>query len=424
MTSRPEEAAADLAALLGSEAAVHTSIWRRWWWWLLLLALAALLFLWLGGGGPAHAVQYRTEALGRGDLRVAVTATGTLQPTNEVTIGVELSGTMATVLVDYNDPVKEGQILAQLDTTKLKAQMLSSRATLEANKAKVLQTQATVKEATAELARLREVARLSGGKVPSRTELDSAEATLARARADQSSAEAAVKQAAAQLEVDDTNLNKAVIRSPINGVVLERDVDPGQTVAASLQAPTLFTLAEDLRRMELHVDVAEADVGQVTAGQQATFTVDAWPEMNFPAQITQVRYGSKTVDNVVSYETVLSVANDDLRLRPGMTATAEITVAERKSVLRVSNAALRFSPPLQNAAPKRSLVASLLPHPPAPPARPKAQSGDKHIWLLRDGQPVAVAVSVGASDGRYTEVSGDGLAEGAAVIVDSVSVSQ
>jgi HlyD family secretion protein len=273
---------------------------------------------------------------------------------------------------------------------------------------------------------------LSGGKVPSKTELETAEATVTRAVGDVASARAAVTEARAVLKSNQTNLAKASIRSPINGVVLKRKIEPGQTVAAAFETPVLFTIAEDLSQMELHVNVDEADIGQVQRGQSASFTVDAYPKRKFPAEIRRVGFGSQTTDGVVSYKTILSVNNDDLSLRPGMTATADITTATREGVLLVPNEALRFTPSTDNDSSHRSggIVASLLPHPPEPRARNSAASPGngrgQQVWILRNGEPVATQVAVGVSDGRYTEIvgaPGGDLEAGMPVITDVVTAT-
>ncbi|MDS4021124.1 MAG: efflux RND transporter periplasmic adaptor subunit [Candidatus Competibacter sp.] len=429
MSHIPSVVDAELAKIIQSEPARGRFRVFRW-----LIAVAALAlafggFLWFRSGPAADAApQYQTEPLGQGNLRVTVSATGKLAPINQVDVGSELSGTIETVLVDDNDRVKKGQVLARLDLTKLQNQIAKSKAALASAEAKVLQTVATVKESRASLGRLRQVAKLSGGKVPAPTELETAEATVDRAVADEASARAAVEEARATLRTNETDLAKASIRSPIDGVVLQRKVEPGQTVAASLQAPVLFTLAENLAQMELQVDVDEADVGQVREGQSAAFTVDAYPNRSYPARIRQVRFGAETVNNVVTYKTILNVDNDDLSLRPGMTATAEIVTAERENVLLVPNAALRFTPPPPEAQSSGGgLVASLLPRPPrglAPRRQSTNAKGGKgaarQIWILRDGQPVAVPVTVGSSDGRMTEVTGEGLELGLPVITASL----
>ncbi|WP_347248010.1 efflux RND transporter periplasmic adaptor subunit [Zoogloea sp.] len=372
-----------------------------------LAVIGGLVFALLGANGN-DAPRFRTQPVRQGELIINVSATGNLQPTNSVDVGSELSGIIDTVLVDVNDRVRKGQVIARLDTSKLKDQVRQAKAELASAQAKVRQSQATVAETSASLARLKEVARLSGGKVPSKAELDSGEAAALRAVADKGAAEAAVLSAKAALSTFEISLSKATIHSPIDGIVLTRKVEPGQTVAAAMTAPVLFTLAEDLRRMELQVDVDEADVGKVKEGQEARFHVDAWPGQYFPARVTRVGWGSQTKDQVVSYLTILEVRNDELQLRPGMTATAEITTAQRKDALLVPNAALRFVPPVAKAQANRSLLSSLMPRPPS--AGPKvaseasAKDGTQTLWLLRDGQPKAVKVSVKGTNGQLSEV--------------------
>jgi len=340
-----------------------------------------------------------------------------------VDVGSELSGIVDSVLVDENDRVKKGQVVARLDPSKLQDTVTKSRATLASAQAQLLQAQATVAEAGATLARFRQVAELSGGKVPSRSEMDGAEANLKRANANEASALASISQAQATLQSDETNLAKADIRSPIDGVVLARKVEPGQTVAASFQAPVLFTLAEDLAKMELQVDVDEADVGQVKIGQKATFSVDAWPGRQYAAVITRVGYGSQVKDGVVSYLTVLELGNDDLSLRPGMTGTAEITTLTRKNVLLVPNAALRFTPATTVTAQKKSggLVAMMMPRPPRQtPKAPAANAGKPRLWVLQEGRAVPIDVQTGASNGRVTEIVGGPLKDGMQVITEAL----
>jgi HlyD family secretion protein len=367
----------------------------------------------------AERPKYVTESVTRGTLDVKVSATGTLQPTNAVDVGSELSGLIETVHVDENDTVKNGQELARLDTSRLRDQITKSEAALASAEAHLAQSAATVKEATANLARLREVSRLSGGRVPSKTEMETAEATLARAEGERTSSDAAVTEARAALNSDRTNLSKASIRSPINGIVLKRSVEPGQTVAASLQVATLFTIAEDLRQMELEVNVDEADVGRVKAGQRATFTVDAYPDQKFTASVSRVAYGSTKTGDVVSYAAVLKVNNDDLTLRPGMTASAEIASATVAGALLVPNAALRFRPSSTRTGQGRGF--SFLPRPPQSsnkPAEAAAADAPPQVWVLRNGQPVAIKVTTGETDGRHTSVRSQELSEGAQVITD------
>ena len=398
---------------------------RRWLWpGLAVLVLAAASAWWLGRENEATAPQYATEAAHRGELVVKVSATGNLQPTNQVEVGSELSGIVERVLVDENDRVKKGQVLARLDPARLNDAVSKSRASLAAAQAQVLQAEATVTEAGATLARFREVARLSGGKVPSQNEMDAAVANFKRAEANAASARASVVQARANLQSDETNLAKASIRSPIDGIVLSRKVEPGQTVAASFQAPVLFTLAEDLAKMELQVDVDEADVGQVRIGQHARFSVDAWPGRSYAAVISRVGYGAQQKDGVVSYLAVLDVDNADISLRPGMTGTAEITTLTRADVLLVPNAALRFSPPVA-AVPQGkgspNLMSMMMPRPPSNRPAPQDKNAAPRVWGLRDGQPVAIEVKTGASNGRETEIVGGALTAGTPVITESLS---
>ena len=399
--------------------------WKRW----LIRGLVLLLLAGSIGGGAwlwarreqAGKTTFITQDAMQDRLVVTVSATGNLQPTNQVDLGSELSGTIAKVLVEENDHVKRDQVLAQLDLSKLEDQVTKSRAAVESAEAAVQQAVATAAEARANLGRLRHVSELSGGKVPSHTEMATAEATLQRAEANEASARASVRQAEAQLQSDVTNIAKATIRSPINGIVLARKVEPGQTVAASLQAPVLFTIAEDLTQMELQVDVDEADVGQVKPGQRAYFTVDAWPGRQYPASIAQVGYGAQSKDGVVSYKTLLNVTNSDLSLRPGMTATAEITTAVQENALLVPNAALRFTPPNEGQGQKSAgLVASLLPRPPQSADKKKpAKDSSPRVWVIQDGKPVAVAVKTGLSNGRQTQIIDGDLKPGMQVIIEA-----
>jgi len=321
-------------------------------------------------------------------------------------------------------------VLVELDTAKLRDQILRSRASLAAAVAKVAQTAATVTEAQAGLARFEEVQRLSAGKVPSKAELDGSRATLARAVADESSARASVTDAQAALSTDAINLSKAMISAPSDGVVLTRSVDPGNAVAASLQAVTLFTVAEDLKQLRLQVYVDEADVGSVAVDQDASFTVSAYPGRKYPAKVTRVAYGSTITDNVVTYLTYLGVDNSDLSLRPGMTATATIVATQRRDVLLVPNASLRYAPTATDAArPAASggIVSSLVPRMPGS-ARKTAAAGAgastaRQVWVLRDAKAVPVAVTPGISDGRMTEIAGGDLQAGMLVITDQKALA-
>lgn len=394
--------------------------------WLLVAAAgggALLLYALFSGGGDGAAGKFVTEEATTVPLVVSISASGTLQPTRSVDVGSELSGTLEAVLAEENDRVTKGQVIARLDTSKLRDAVAESRAALAAAEAAVAENEATLAETRANLERLRRVAELSGGKVPSKSELDTGEATYQRAAANLASSKAKVLQAKATLQTDETNIEKAVIRSPINGVILTRKVEPGQTVAAQMTTPVLYTIAEDLTKMELQVKVDEADVSSVQLGQTASFTVSAWSGRDFPATIRRVGLGSTTTDNVVTYKTVLEVNNDDLALRPGMTATARIVTAQRDNALTVPNAALRFTPPqAAEAGPQRSVLARLLPRPPQPNRRPQQTVGTaaaaKQVWVLRDGRPTPVPVETGVSNGKLTEIRNGELQAGTPVIVD------
>jgi HlyD family secretion protein len=389
----------------------------------LLLALVAGGAWWWIRRSAAAAPAYSTQAAARGDLTLTVMANGTVQPTRAINIGSELSGTVLKVNVDVNDVIKKGQVLVVLDSAKLRDQILRSQAALTAARAKSAQTVATVAEASAAFGRLEAVARLSGGKVPSKSELDAGRAALARAVADAGSARAGISDAQAALSTDQINLSKASIVAPADGVVLTRTVDPGNAVAASLQAVTLFSVAEDLSKLRLWVYVDEADVGSVKVGQSATFTVSAYLSRQFPARITRVGLGSTITDNVVTYLTYLDIDNTDLSLRPGMTATATITATQRTDVLLVPNASLRYVPstPATAAAARPGIASSLIPRIPGNSTRRSAAAGAstaaaKQVWVLRDGVAVAVAVTPGISDGHMTEITGGDLQAGMLVI--------
>jgi HlyD family secretion protein len=359
--------------------------------------------------GPA----FRTARVARGTLTVSVTATGEIQSLTEVNVGTEISGIVDRVLVDFNSPVAVGQLLATINTDKLEAQANQARAALAANRARRSQVEATLTEAQTQLERLKQVAELSQGRVPSKQEMNAQEAAVARAQADLASADAQVSQSEASLAAIETDTRRAAIRSPIRGIVLDRQVDPGQTVAATFQTPTLFTLAEDLRRMKLLVDVDEADVGKVRVGHTASFTVDAWPNRTFTSSVVEIRSTPVKSNGVVTYQTVLSVDNSELLLKPGMTATAEIVVAQAIDAVLAPNAALRFTPPTDRDN------SSFLPPPPGA-QRVTTDDPGHRVWKLTGAQATPVDVVVGASDGESTQITKGGIAPGDAVVIDII----
>ena len=380
-----------------------------------LVLVLALAFFWSRGGEQTTPLRYLTAPVERDELTVRVTATGTLEPLNQVEVGSEVSGTIDAVLVDFNDRVRKGQVLARLNTDEQQARVVQARAALEVAEARVKQATATVLETELKLNRCQTLSRQ--GLCPPQ-DLDAAQAAYTRAQADYASAQAQVSEAQATLKAEQTRLNKSVIRSPIDGIVLKRQIEPGQTVAASLQAPVLFTLAENLTQMELRVAVDEADVGKVAAGQTASFSVDAYRERVFPAEIAQVRLAPITEGGVVSYETILRLDNEEMLLRPGMTATAHITVTQIDDALLVPNAALRFEPPPPPSAEQGNFMDQLMPRW-GGRDRPRRQDrAAQQVWLLQGGEPTALEVQTGPSDGHRTQVFSDSLSAGDAVIVD------
>ena len=382
--------------------------------------------------------KYATAIIERGDMIVHVTATGNLQPTNEVTVGSQVSGLIDKVFVDINDRVRKNEILAQINTDTLQAAVQRSQAALAQAKASVDLAQAQVDQSKAQFARQQEVFKLSGGKIPSKTDLDTARATYQGNVATLASNRASVLSAQAQLKTDETNLGFATIRSPVEGVVLSRQVEPGQTVAASFSTPTLFIIAQDLTQMKLEVKVDEADVGQVKEGQTASFAVDAYPGKTFDARITRVDVGSNATtsdststssstattsssSDVVSYGAVLTVNNRDLTLRPGMTAIANIVTNDEKNVLMVPNAALRYQP--SQATSRRGF--SLF----GPITKSQQQVGigrgsSQTMYVLQGADLKPVSVRVGDTDGTNTIVSGPELQPGMKVVTGELAQAQ
>ncbi len=399
------------------------------WWWLsgALLSIAGLLIWYFLNSDAEEKHRYQTEVVARHTLVVTISATGNLQPTNKVDVSSELSGIVTQVFVDENDQITKGQPLAGLDLSRLRDNVARSRASLAAARAQVRHARATTHEAHVLLTRLRDVFSFTHGLDPSQNDLSIAEANVGRAEANEAVTKANVSQAIATLALDRTNLQKAHIRSPISGVVLTRNVESGQTVAATLQAPVLFTLAEDLTKMELRVAVDEADVAQVRVGQRATFTVDAWPGRQYEGMITRVGYGSEVTDGVVSYPAVITVKNEDLSLRPGMTANASIIVATRENALLVPNAALRFEPrervgDASSSPSSRGLIARLIPR--VPHRKPHQSSPVvavlQQVWLIEEGQPTPLDVRTGLTDGKMTEIVDGSLEPGMALITEQV----
>jgi HlyD family secretion protein len=343
----------------------------------------------------------------RGALTVLVSATGTLKPLNEVDVGAEISGRIVALNADFNDHVTKGEILAQLDTAELNARVLQSQAALANAKATLVETSA----------RRNRVAVLRKQGNSSKEDLDIAQAAYDRAQA-------AVDQAGAQHEADLTNLSRAQIRAPIDGIVLDRKVEVGQTVAATFQTPILFTLAEDLKRMRLDADIDEADIGRVHKGAEARFTVDAYPDRRFAATVRDVRNAPHTNAGVVTYQAPLDVDNDDLALRPGLTANVDIIASTLADALLVPNGALRFTPPGWRAEKDggagdlpRLKAVPLAKSATAPPA-PALGNDIGIVWTLAHGKPAPHAIRLGLSDGVHTAMVKGDIVAGAALLID------
>jgi HlyD family secretion protein len=349
--------------------------------------------------------SYVTAEAVRGPLVVRVSATGTLQPEDQVDVGAEISGRLDRVAVDFNDKVTKGQVLAVINTDQIRAQLAQAQAALGSAKAAVITSEATVKETRDKRDRAEG---LYARMIVSAQDFQTAEADYQRAVASVAKAKADVENANAQVQLHQTSLDKAAVRSPIDGIVLDRKVQQGQTVAAQFQTPVLFTLASDLSRMKLEVDIDEADIGQVREGQTATFTVDAFPQRRFDAKLTSVRNAPKTTNGVVTYQGVLQVDNKAGLLRPGLTATVDILVAQADDTLLVPNGALRFTPPGGDAL--------------APPLVP-SNNGELvgRVWVLENSKPVPRDLRIGRNDGRNTQVLSGELAPGDPVIVDTAT---
>jgi len=426
--------------------------WQRWAkWGAIAVAVILLILLVRHLTRPADAAGYSTQPARMGSLTTTVSATGKLAPVNQVTVGSQLSGLVTNVAVDVNDHVVKGQALALIDPQQIDDQIRQAEAQLAASQASVNEAQATLEQSQATLDRYREVSKLSGGRVPAKTEMETAIADRDRAAGALRVAQANVQANKASLAQFQTQRSRAVIRSPVTGVVLARQVDPGQTVAASFNTPTLFVIAEDLTKMKLEVQVDEADVGQIKTGQKASFTVDAFPGRTFPAEITRVDLGSNltvqdassssstsasassTTGQVVSYAADLSVSNPTLELRPGMTATADIITSQQDNVLLVPNAALRFVPEKAGQATAKQgnegITGALVP-------RRRRRGGDngaegaaaitaggRHTVYVLDakGDPKPVEVTVGESNGTMTAITGGGLKPGMRVITGQLS---
>ncbi|MCG3670016.1 efflux RND transporter periplasmic adaptor subunit [Aliarcobacter butzleri] len=383
--------------------------------------LAIVLFFIFNGNNKSNKIEYITKKVTQGDLSVVVSTTGNLNPTNSVEIGIEVSGTLKEIFVDFNDEVKAGQILAKIDTVKLQSQVDSSTAALAIAVANQKESQVLLNNKKTLYDRTLNMYKNSGGKYPSKNELDDTRFSYEAAIESLEAAKAKVLQAQSNLKTDKQNLEKASVKSSIDGIVLNREVEVGQTLAATMSAPKLFTIAKDLTHMDLIVSIDEADVADIKKDLPVTFTVDAYPNKVFNGKVKQVRLNPVDTNGVVTYETVVSVDNEDLLLKPGMTATAKIITKESKNKLLIPNGALRFKPKMQEQ--KNSGVNLVGPNMnrPANVARDLSKKELSPIFILENNQPKRVMVKVLDSDGKLTSIESEELKVNDEVIISQKS---
>jgi len=353
---------------------------------IVIVIFTAGLFLYLKGNGKDAA--FKTEKVSRGEIKSVVTATGTVNAVTTVSVGSQVSGTIKLLMVDYNSPVKKGQLLARIDPSTFQAQVDQARANLGSAKANMEKAVVATLDARRTLQRSKD---LFSQNFIARSDLDTAETNALSAEAQQKVTQAQVGQAQAALKIAETNLQYTNILSPVNGIVISRSVDVGQTVAASFQTPTLFSIAQDLTKMQIDTNVDEADIGKILVGQAVSFTVDAYPDTIFAGKVAVVRNAPITVSNVVTYDVVIHVDNAQLKLKPGMTANVSISIETHTDVLRIPNAALRFKP--IDASAKSDKTPD------------KQRMKGPKVWILENNKPKPVKVTIGISDGNYTEIT-------------------
>lgn len=343
-----------------------------------------------------------TAPVTRGSVVETVAATGSLQAVTTVQVGSQVSGTIKALHADFNSQVRKGEVIAELDPSLFQTQVEQARASLLRLQADADRARVDVEDTQVKLKRAQD---LSAQQLISRADLDTAEAAARQAQAAVKSAEAQITQAQAALNQNQVNLDHTIIRAPIDGIVISRSVDVGQTVASSLQAPTLFVIANDLTRMQVNASIDESDIGRIKSGQPVSFTVDAYPRETFTGAVSQVRLEPKVESNVVSYTTIIDVPNPNLKLKPGMTATVNVEIARADDILKVPTSALRFTP--------ESASDSAMRH------ERRAASGEGRVWILDDDQPQQVPVQVGITDGATTAILDGALTEGTRVVTGS-----
>jgi HlyD family secretion protein len=384
----------------------------------LLLALAVVAVLTAGvaayyrGNGSADAPKLTTTPVSRGPVVQAVEATGTLEAVTTVDVGTQVSGTIKALYADYNSQVRKGQVIAQLEPSLFATQVEQARATVQRLEAEVDSAKVHVDDTRVKLRRAHE---LSAKQLIPATDLETAEANARQAEASLKAAQAQLVQGRASLRNNEVNLGHTTIKAPIDGIVISRNVDVGQTVAASMSAPILFVLAQDLRQMQVNARVDESDIGRIQAGLQVEFHVDAHPDETFTGTVKQVRLEPVVEQNVVSYVTVIDVPNPELKLKPGMTANVTIEIARADEVLRVPNAALRFRP----TAEVFTAFGQQAPEPRVAGGRGVARGAG--VWVLQDGRLARVPVETGINDGTTTAITGGTLQEGAQLVTAVVA---
>jgi len=382
-----------------------------------LLAVAIGIWRWRAGASKPS-LQMESAKVDRGRIVAKVTATGTLSAIVTVQVGSQVSGSVAALYADFNSQVKKGQLVAKIDPRLFQAAVEQARANFVAAQGNLAKSRAQAADADRQYQRNKTLAER---KLIAQADLDTAQSNAEAARAQVDASAGAVEQARAALHQAEVNLAYTDITSPTNGVVISRNVDVGQTVAASLQAPTLFVIAEDLAKMQVDTSVAEADVGRLRAGMAATFTVDAYPSETFQGTVRQIRNAPQTVQNVVTYDAVIDVDNSALKLKPGMTANVTFVYAQKDDVLRVPNAALRFRPPPDLTAFSNQARPGGHANADGKPPAPKAvETPDQRtVWVVREQKPTRARIKIGISDGAFTEVVEGGLEAGDAVVTDA-----
>ncbi|MBA4396203.1 MAG: efflux RND transporter periplasmic adaptor subunit [Syntrophus sp. (in: bacteria)] len=376
---------------------------------LIIVAGGAYLFKNRGDG-----VKFRTEKVTRGDIRAAVTATGTMNAVVTVLVGTQVSGTIKQLFADYNSIVKKGQLLAQIDPALQQAKVEQARANLQSARANVEKSETALVDAKRTMERNQIL--LSRNYI-ARSELDTAETNYQSAQAQVNVTRAQAEQARAALQVEETNLQYTRILSPVDGIVISRNVDIGQTVAASFQTPTLFNIAQDLTRMQIDTNVDEADIGKILVGQPVQFFVDAYPDITFNGKVAEIRNAPTTVQNVVTYIVVIKVDNPDLKLKPGMTANVSIITATQTGAIKIPNAALRFKWTAEKAADRGKTGESAKK---TDSAKNAPAIKTQAIWILENDKPRRIQIIPGISDGNSTEVLSGDLKEGDPVIIEAV----